>query len=137
MKLNAQTPKVILNKAFLKQRPLRSEIELFKANLKTLLEKVEAKESEENKKNHVRDFLLNTYYKDKNEVNTKDRKDLVIHLGKTNQTPVGVIIEAKSHDNKAEMLRLDKANAKALQELVLYYLRERHSSPRFTRLLFI
>ena len=63
MKLNAQTPKFALNKAFLKQRPLRSEIEQFKANLKNLLAKVETKESEENKKNHVRDFLLDTYYK--------------------------------------------------------------------------
>ena len=94
MKLNAQTPKFALNKAFLKQRPLRSEIEQFKANLKNLLAKVETKESEENKKNHVRDFLLDTYYKGKNEVNTKDRKDLVIHLGKTNESNVAVIIEA-------------------------------------------
>ncbi len=127
MNLNAQTPKIILNKAFLKQRPLRSEIELFKGNLKILLEKVKAKESEENKKNHVRDFLLNTYYKDKYEVNTKDRKDLVIHLDKTNESNVGVIIEAKSPDNRAEMLKLDKTNAKALQELVLYYFDERQT----------
>jgi hypothetical protein len=76
----------------LKQRPIRSEIELFKTNLKNLLAKVEAKESEENKKNHVRDFLLETYYKATNEINTKDRKDLVIHLGKTNADKVGVIL---------------------------------------------
>lgn len=46
MKLNTQTPKLVLNKAFLKQRPLRSEIENFKTNLKTLLAKVEARESD-------------------------------------------------------------------------------------------
>jgi adenine-specific DNA-methyltransferase len=125
MKINAQTPKIALNKAFLKQRPIRSEIELFKTNLKNFLAKVEAKESEENKKNHVRDFLLETYYKATNEVNTKDRKDLVIHLGKTNADKVGVIIEAKTFENKAEMLRLDKLNAKAFHELVLYYFDER------------
>jgi len=127
MKLNTQNPKITLNKAFLKQRPLRSEIELFKANLKNLLEKVKLKESEENKKNHVRDFLLDTYYKDKNEINTKDRKDLVIHLGKSAQDKVGVIIEAKSPDNKAEMLRQDKLNTKAFHELVLYYFDERQA----------
>jgi adenine-specific DNA-methyltransferase len=38
---------------------------------------------------------------------------------------VGVIIEAKSPANKAEMLRPDNINNKAFQELVLYYLRER------------
>ncbi len=126
MKLNAQTPKFALNKAFLKQRPLRSEIEQFKANLKTLLAKVEAKESEENKKNHVRDFLLETYYKGKNEVNTKDRKDLVIHLGKTNDSNVGVIIEAKTPES-ADRVKTDKLNAKAFHELVLYYFDERHT----------
>ncbi|HQU85362.1 MAG TPA: hypothetical protein PKY59_19635, partial [Pyrinomonadaceae bacterium] len=127
MKLNTQNPKHSLNKAFLKQRPLRSEIELFKDNLKGLLAKVEAKESEENKKNHVRDFLLDTYYKNSHEINTKDRKDLVIHLGKSAQDKVGVIIEAKSPDNKAEMLRQDKLNTKAFHELVLYYFDERQA----------
>ena len=127
MKLTTQTPKQSLNKAFLKQRPVRSEIENFKDNLKTLLSKVQAKESEENKKNHVRDFLLDTYYKGIYEVNTKDRKDLVIHLDKTNESNVGVIVEAKSPDNKAEMLKPDKANTKALQELVLYYFDERQA----------
>ncbi len=127
MKLITQTPKQSLNKAFLKQRPVRSEIETFKNNLKILLSKVQAKESEENKKNHVRDFLLDTYYKGICEVNTKDRKDLVIHLDKTNESNVGVIVEAKSPDNKAEMLKTDKANTKALQELVLYYFDERQA----------
>ncbi|MDQ3633893.1 MAG: Eco57I restriction-modification methylase domain-containing protein [Acidobacteriota bacterium] len=124
MKLNTFTPKKVLNKAFLKQRPLRSEIEDFKSNLKTLLSKVEAKESEENKKNHVRDFLLDTYYKGTNEVNTKDRKDLVIHLDKTNESKVGVIIEAKTPVS-ADMVRLNKLNTKAFHELVLYYFDER------------
>ena len=127
MELITQTPKQSLNKAFLKQRPVRSEIETFKNNLKILLSKVQAKESEENKKNHVRDFLLDTYYKGIYEVNTKDRKDLVIHLDKTNESNVGVIVEAKSPDNKAEMLKIDKANTKALQELVLYYFDERQA----------
>lgn len=126
MKLNVQTPKVALNKAFLKHPSLRSEIENFKANMKTLLTKVEAKESEENKKNHVRDFLLDTYYKGKNEVNTKDRKDLVIHLDKTRDSNVGVIAEAKTPES-ADMVRRDKLNTKAFHELVLYYFDERHS----------
>lgn len=125
MKLKILTPKQALNKAFLKQRPLRSEIERFKVNLITLLAKVEAPESEENKKNHVRDFLLNTYYKDKNEVNTKDRKDLVIHLDRTNASNAGVILEAKSLENRAEMMRRDRPNSKAFRELVLYYFDER------------
>lgn len=118
-------PHKSLNKAFLKQKPLRSEIELFKLNLIRLLDHVDEIEREENQKNHIRDFLRDTFYKDTNEINTKDTKDLVIHLGKTNKDKVGVIIEAKRPGNKTEMLSLAKPNSKALQELVLYYLRER------------
>jgi hypothetical protein len=125
MKLNIYTPKKALNKAFLKQRPLRSEIDLFKANLIKLLGKVDEIEREENQKNHVRDFLRDTFYKQTNEINTKDSKDLVIHLGKTNKEKVGVIIEAKRPSNRAEMLSADKPNVKALHELILYYFHER------------
>ena len=125
MKLIPQKPKRTLNKAFLKLRPHRSEIDLFKNNFIRLLGKVDEIEREENQKNHVRDFLRDTFYKESNEINTKDSKDLVIHLGKSNKDKVGVIIEAKRPSNKAEMLTADKPNTKALQELVLYYLRER------------
>ncbi len=125
MKLIKQSPKRALNKAFLKQRPLRSAINLFKENLLTLLGSIDEIEREENQKNHVRDFLRDTYYKGTHEINTKDTKDLVIHTGKTNKDTVGVIIEAKRPSNKSEMLSFDNPNAKAFQELVLYYLRER------------
>lgn len=125
MKLKTQTPKFALNKAFLKQRPLRSEIELFKNNLQRLLSSIDEIEREENQKTHVRDFLRDTYYKESNEINTKGTKDLVIHLGKTNKDKVGVIIEAKRPSNKGEMMTAEKPNVKALHELVLYYLRER------------
>ena len=125
MNLVIINPRKSLNKAFLKQKPQRSEIELFKANLIHLLDKVDEIEREENQKNHILHFLRDTYYKDTNEINTKDTKDLVIHLGKSNKDKVGVIIEAKRPGNKSEMISVAKPNAKALQELVLYYLRER------------
>ena len=125
MNILFNNPRKSLNKAFLKQKPLRSEIELFKANLIRLLDKIDEIEREENQKNHIRDFLRDTFYKETNEINTKDTKDLVIHLGKTNKDKVGVIIEAKRPGNKTEMLSQAKPNSKALQELLLYYLRER------------
>ena len=125
MKLTLQFPKKSLRKDFLKYRPLKSEIDKFKINLSKLLDKINEIEREENQKNHIRDFLLNTYYKDKYEVNTKDVKDLVIHTGKNNNSSVGVIIEAKRPGNKSEMISAGKLNCKAFQELVLYYLHER------------
>lgn len=125
MKLILQPPKKSLSKAFLKYRPLKTEIFNFKSNLSKLLGKIDEIEREENQKNHIRDFLLNTYYKDNYEINTKDVKDLVIHTGKTNKSPVGVIIEAKRPGNKVEMISKDKVNCKSFQELVLYYMNER------------
>ena len=52
MKIIKINPKKSLNKAFLKQRPLRTEIDLFKSNLIRLLGKVDEIEREENQKNH-------------------------------------------------------------------------------------
>ncbi|MBS1571160.1 MAG: Eco57I restriction-modification methylase domain-containing protein [Bacteroidetes bacterium] len=130
MRLIPQTPKKTL-KAFLKQKPLRSEIDLFKTNLITLLDKISViekrpkDESEEHLKNDLRDFLRDTYYRDTNAINTKDKKDLVIHLGKTTDSEVGIIIEAKRPTNINEMVTADNPNKKALHELILYYLDER------------
>lgn len=117
-------PRKALNKAYLKSKPLRSNIESFKENLIKLLEQINHAESEEFNKNVLSDFLKNTYYKDNYSINTKGRNDLVIHNGKTAQETVGVIIEAKRASN-AEMLKQGNINTKAMQELVLYYLRER------------
>ncbi|MEO8150447.1 MAG: Eco57I restriction-modification methylase domain-containing protein [Bacteroidia bacterium] len=125
MKLITHTPNKAFDAAFLKHRPLRSEMELFKTNLIRLLSKVDEIEREENQKNYIRDFLRDIFYKESNEINTKGSQDLVIHIGKDSKTKVGVIIEAKRPGNTSEMLSAEKPNAKALQELVLYYLRER------------
>lgn len=120
-------PRKALNKAFLKIKPNRTGIELFKQNLILLLDSIKEKESEEFHKNLISDFLKNTYYSPNFFINTKGRNDLVIHVGKDAKSNVGVIIEAKSPSNKAEMLSQKNLNSKALQELVLYFLRERIS----------
>jgi adenine-specific DNA-methyltransferase len=125
MILKELKPRKALNKAFLKVKPNRTEIEGFKTNLITLLDRTNDTESEEFHKNLVSDFLKDTYYKQNHFINTKGRNDLVIHNGQNADSSVGVIIEAKKPTNKTEMLTAQKLNAKAFQELVLYYLRER------------
>jgi len=130
MKLILNKPKKAL-KPLLKQKPLRSEIDNFKTNLIALLGKIDIiekqpkDETEEHLKNNIRDFLRDTYYKDTNAINTKDKKDLVIHLTKETSSEVGVIIEAKRPTNINEMISEKNANKKALHELILYYLNER------------
>jgi hypothetical protein len=118
-------PRKALNKAFLKVKPNRTEIEGFKTNLITLLDRTNDTESEEFHKNLVIDFLKKTYYDPNHFINTKGRNDLVIHNGQNANSTVGVILEAKKPTNRSEMITTKKLNAKAFQELVLYYLRER------------
>ncbi|TXD79485.1 DUF7149 domain-containing protein [Algoriphagus ratkowskyi] len=125
MEINILKPRKALNKAFLKVKPNRIEIEGFKTNLIKLLDSTNETESEEFHKNLVIDFLKRTYYDPNHFINTKGRNDLVIHNGDKAKSTVGVIIEAKKPTNKSEMMTTDKLNTKAFQELVLYYLRER------------
>ncbi len=125
MELKTLKPRKAINKAFLKIKPNRTNIECFKKNLIELLDRTNDTESEEFHKNLVSDFLKKTYYEPNYFINTKGRNDLVIHTGNTANSTVGVIIEAKKPTNKAEMMTKSKINVKAFQELVLYYLRER------------
>ena len=132
MKLLPQAPKKAI-KAFLKQKPLRSEIDLFKKNLITLLDKISVIEKqdkdvrEEHLKNDMRDFLRDTFYRESHAINIKEDKDLVIHLGKKIDSNVGVIIETKRPSNTLEMISIDNANKKALHEIILYYFGERNN----------
>ncbi len=116
-----------LNKAFLKLKPSRSEINNFKTNLKRLFTLTDDKESEEYNKNLISDFLKDTYYQQAYFMNTKERKDLVIRNGALPSDTAGVIIETKKFSNKSEMITCENLNAKALQELVWYFLGERIS----------
>jgi len=113
-----------LDKALLKYRPLQSEITLFKNELVNLLDHIDVTESEEHNKTLVGRFLTNGIYKSNYFINTKGNQDQVIHNGNNNKSSVGVIIEAKK-PIKSEWFTADRPNSKPLQQLILYYLRER------------
>ncbi len=101
----------------------KSELDLFKKNLVEYLSKINPAEHEENAKYPVRDFLRDTFFKDKNEINTKGRIDFAVYGG---EQPV-VIIETKRASAKTDpdMVRAGNLNAKAMYQLVLYFLEER------------
>ena len=122
---SCQNPRKSLNKAFLKVKPTRSEMESFKTNLIVLLDGLDETESEEHNKNDLGTFLRNTFYQPGYYINTKDRADLVIYNGTDSKSNPGVLVEVKKPGNKAEMIRKDNLKAKAFYELILYYLRER------------
>ena len=77
MDITPLKPRKALNKAFLKLKPHRAEIESFKANLTQLLDRANGTESEEFHKNLVMDFLKKAYYDPNHFINTKGRNDLV------------------------------------------------------------
>lgn len=121
------TPGKSLTHALLKVKPSREQFEQFKTRLAGLVAQINdsPNESEEHHKNHISDFLKYAFKFPAYFINTSDRIDLVIHNGKSSTDTVGVIIEAKRPGNQAEMPSQDNLNVKAMQELVLYYLRER------------
>ncbi len=121
------TAKQALNKAFLRLKPERAEIARFKAEFARLLDALLCNpgESEEFGKNLLSDFLKNAYYAPDYFINTSGRIDLTIHTGKDSASPVGVIIETKKAGSAAEMPSRENLNAKALQQALWYYLRER------------
>jgi len=117
-----------INKAYLKVKPNRTQIETFKKNITNLFDQIKESESEEFHKNIISGFLKNTYYSPNNYINTKGRSDLVIHNGKDSKSTVGVLFEAKKPGNKSEMPTCENINSKAFNELILYYLQERISN---------
>lgn len=96
--------KAALNKAYLKEKVNRADIDLFKKHLADLLNKINDKADEEHLKSLIADFLKFTWYKDAFQINPVGKTDLVIHTSKSPADPVGMILEVKSLANKAEMI---------------------------------
>jgi adenine-specific DNA-methyltransferase len=125
MEINLLNLRNSINKAYLKVKPNRTQIETFKKNITNLFDQIKESESEEFHKNIISEFLKNTYYSPNNYINTKGRSDLVIHNGKDSNSTVGVLFEVKKPSNKSETPTCKDINTKAFHELILYYLRER------------
>ena len=77
------------------------------------------------------DFLKLSFYGQNYKVSPNGDIDCAIHLGNSVDDPVGVIVEVKKPTNVSEMITRDDLNRKALQELLLYYLRERRTKKNF------
>jgi adenine-specific DNA-methyltransferase len=115
-----------LNLAFLKVKLTFEQIECFKKQAVKLLAEINDHKNEDDYKKPLTDFLeKGCFYNGKYRINSSKTNDLVIHNDKEEKSPIGVIFELKRPGNISEMLSCDNLNKKALQELVLYYLRER------------
>lgn len=114
-----------LNKAYRQVGVDKSSFDVFKSQLKALYEQIATIDTEEKLKGDLMDFLKLSFYGQNYKVSPNGKIDCAIHLGNTIEDPVGVIIEVKMPTNVSEMITRDNLNKKALQELLLYYLRER------------
>lgn len=114
-----------LNKAYRQISIDKQSFDTFKQQLRMLYKQIATIDTEEKLKGDLMDFLKLTFYGQNYKVSPNGRIDCAIHLGNSIDTPVGVIFEVKMPTNASEMITKDNLNRKALQELLLYYLRER------------
>lgn len=120
-----------LNKAY-RQIPVdRATFDVFKNQLHILYEQISCINTEEKLKGDLMDFLKLSFYGQNYKVSPNGDIDCAIHLGNSIDDSVGVIIEVKKPTNVSEMITREDLNRKALQELLLYYLRERHTKKNF------
>ena len=120
-----------LNKAY-RQTPVdRAAFDNFKKQLHFLYEQISSINTEEKLKGDLMDFLKMSFFGQTYKVSPNGDIDCAIHLGSSIDDPVGVVFEVKTPTNKSEMITKDDLNRKALQELLLYYLRERHTKKNF------
>lgn len=115
----------------IRKSPMRNEIpqeriDEFKANIKRFLDNVQAQPKEQTQKGYINDFLNDTYYKGKFLLSYEEGGiDTAIHIDNSPKSPIGVIIEAKSTTNAAEMAQKDDLRSKAFYETIYYYLKQR------------
>ena len=126
--------KDILNKQLLRQKPTSEQFDAFLHALRNLKDSLTRSEREEHNKTYIRDFLRDAFYGETNLVNTAGDIDWAIYQTKDANSPIEVIIEVKSPTNKSEFPSIYNLNCKAMQELVLYFMRERFKpeSPNIT-----
>ena len=125
MKLAVQSISEKLSPRLKAHKPTRNDVDKFARNLKSYLDHIDSKETEENLKTHLMGFLKSTY-QPSHTIEQYGDIDFVIRTGGKGSS-AAVLFEAKRELNKADMIRRDDVNRKALHELILYFFRERHA----------
>ena len=114
-----------LRKAYRQTGIDKQSFNTFKRQLEIFYRQIVTTDTEEKIKGDLMDFLKLTFYGQNYKVSPNGHIDCAIHLGNSIEAPIGVIIEVKMPTNVSEMITRNNLNKKALQELLLYYLRER------------
>lgn len=125
MKLEVQSISKKLSPRLKVYKPARVDVDHFAQNLKFYLDHIDSKETEENLKTHLMG-LLKPIYHPFHTIEQYGDIDFVIRTGGKGSS-AAVLFETKRELNKADMIRKDDINRKALHELILYFFRERHA----------
>ncbi len=104
MQVSILSPDQILRRTHKKQTVSEQNLLNFKTNLSNLLEKLKDHNREGKQETDVRDFLNDSFYKNRFYINKKETADWVIFNDEHGKGKVSVIIEMKSTQAKAEML---------------------------------
>ncbi|MFN3781125.1 MAG: type II restriction endonuclease, partial [Candidatus Kapaibacteriota bacterium] len=123
MKLENKTPKSVVNKIYYNLPIEKKSFLKFATELITFRNQIQMEQTEEHNKNILRDFLINTFYRDYI-VNSFGDIDLAIKQASEGE-PLEVIFEVKNPLNSSEMIYLDDFNRRSFHEVLLYYLREK------------
>ncbi|MBR1929468.1 MAG: class I SAM-dependent DNA methyltransferase, partial [Paludibacteraceae bacterium] len=116
--------KDILNKQLLRQKPTSEQFDAFLHALRNLKASIQPNETEEHNKSYIETFLKESFYGKTNLVNTAGSIDCAIYQKNEATSSIEVIIETKSPNNQSEFPSVHNLNCKAMQELVLYFMRE-------------
>src|SRR5574344_906239 len=120
-----------LDKTYRQKSVERQNLEKFKKNLSNYYIQIASGASDEEKlKGELMDFLKFTFYAPDYNVSPDGKIDCAIHLGNNANSPIGVIFEVKTPISNEMIIKSD-INNKALQEILLYYLRERVTKKNF------
>ena len=119
-----KTVQETLNKQLLRRKPTAEQFTAFTEALRNLKDSIQPNETEEHNKNYVQKFLCDAFYGNTNLVNTAGYIDCAIYQTKDANSPIDVIIEAKAPSSN-EFPSRNNLNCKAVQELVLYFMRQR------------
>ncbi len=109
-------------------KPSPEQLTEFRAHLAEMLKHLDPNKIERHGETHILDFLRAVSRPAEGGSrygNVHNKRDLVLHLGDTADSPVAVVLEVKGPKNPGEMLAPDDLNRKAMQQLLLYYLEDR------------
>ena len=125
MELKPLLPSQALDLAYRRQKVSHVKLNAFETARQKLLSELDPQADEADLKEPIRRFFEAIGFP--NYLNSRKKRDWVMHTGPSVSDPVGIIFELKHEKNKPQMVQKGNLNRRALHELLLYYFQDRTS----------